>query len=286
MKKGALIIVGTGISVGQITVEAKEWIRIADKVLYCVADAPTERMILQLNSTSESLYGYYGEGKPRKVTYEQMVERTMECVRAGQLVCAAYYGHPGLFVNPSHKSIQVAKSEGYPARMLPAVSSLDCLFCDLGIDPSIGCQILEATDVMLRRRNIDSGSHVILLQVAALGDVAYSYRGYDSKHVASLGEFLARTYPADFEVKSYEAAQFSVCEPIIRTFTVAELISANPQNIHTLYVPPLKRHAVRLEMVEKYDLKHILKDVQLVPIVTHSHSEGEQPSPRVTEVTD
>jgi maleate cis-trans isomerase len=32
--------------------------------------------------------------------------------------------------------------------MLPAVSSLDCLFCDLGVDPSTGCQIVEATDLL------------------------------------------------------------------------------------------------------------------------------------------
>ena len=40
--KGHLIVVGTGIQVGQITAEARDWIRQSEKVLYCVSDAATE----------------------------------------------------------------------------------------------------------------------------------------------------------------------------------------------------------------------------------------------------
>jgi hypothetical protein len=102
MHRGSLIIVGTGIAVGHLTVEARGWISSADKVLYCIADPATERLILSLNKNLESLYIYYGEGKPRRETYQQMVDRTLECLREEQLVCVVYYGHSGFFVNPSH----------------------------------------------------------------------------------------------------------------------------------------------------------------------------------------
>src|SRR6266853_1887408 len=174
MSRGSLVVVGTGISVSHLTMEARSWICSAEKVLYCVADAATERLILKLNPSAESLYVYYGEGKPRRQTYQQMVDRTMECVREEKEVCVAYYGHPGIFVAPSHKSIKVAREEGYSARMLPAVSSLDCLFCDLGIDPATGCQVFEATDLLLRQRNLDVFSHSIIWQIAATGDLGFS----------------------------------------------------------------------------------------------------------------
>lgn len=69
-----LAVVGTGINVGQLTAEAADWIRTADKLLYCVSDAATERMLLTLNQNSESLYGYYGENNAPKRTSKWFCE--------------------------------------------------------------------------------------------------------------------------------------------------------------------------------------------------------------------
>jgi uncharacterized protein YabN with tetrapyrrole methylase and pyrophosphatase domain len=266
MSTGSLVIVGTGISVGHITAEARSWICSAEKVLYCVADAATERLILKLNPTAESLYVYYGEGKPRRETYQQMVDRTMQCVREGKQVCVAYYGHPGIFVAPSHKSIKAAREEGFSARMLPAVSSLDCLFCDLGIDPATGCQIFEATDLLLRRRNIDVFSHTIVWQIAATGDLGFSFKGYDGKNVPSLIEYLLGLYPSDHEVTIYEAAQYSVCEPIIQRVKLGKLISQRITGISTLYIPPRESPPVYISVLNRLGLQHILRGKKLVPV--------------------
>src|SRR5205823_3853440 len=115
---------------------------------YVVGDPIAETTIVQLNPDgAESLSGLYAEGKPRIDTYSQMVERILECVRSDMQTCLACYGHPGVFVYPSHEAIRRARSEGYRARMLPGISAEDCLFADLGVDPAIGgCQSYEATD--------------------------------------------------------------------------------------------------------------------------------------------
>jgi uncharacterized protein YabN with tetrapyrrole methylase and pyrophosphatase domain len=266
MPKGELIVVGTGISVGHITMEARSWISSAEKVLYCVADAATERFILKLNPNAESLYVYYGEGKPRVETYRQMTERTMECVREGKTVCAVYYGHPGIFVAPSHHSIKIARQEGFSARMLPAVSALDCLFCDLGIDPSTGCQMFEATDLLLRRREIDVFSHMILWQIAATGDLAFSFNGYDGKNVPAAVEYLLRFYPPDHEVTIYEASQYPVCEPVIRTIMLNELMNHKMTGISTLYIPPIARPPLEVAMLKRLGLQHFLEGKTLVAL--------------------
>src|SRR6202035_1897911 len=103
--KGSLVIVGTGIKVvGQLTLEAIAWMKRADKLLYVVADPVAEEVIRSLNpGGAESLYGFYAEGKPRLDTYQEMVDRIMSCVRGGLRTCAAFYGHPGVFVYPSHE---------------------------------------------------------------------------------------------------------------------------------------------------------------------------------------
>lgn len=265
-KKGALTIIGTGINISQLTTEARSHLISADKVLYCVADAATERLILKLNPNAESLYAKYGEGQQRRDTYNEMTERTLECVRQGLNVCVAYYGHPGFFVNPSHRAIKIAIAEGYEAKMLPGISSLDCLICDLGIDLAIGCQIFEATDLMLRQRVIDRHGHVIILQVSALGDLSYSFHGYDYRNLPSLGEYLELTYPAEHEIVAYTASHYSVVAPVANKITIADLRRAGTKGISTLYIPQLSPAPVHLARVREYQLSYLLDDVRLIPL--------------------
>ena len=239
--RGSLIVVGTGIrTVGHLTVESIAWMRKADRVLYVVGDPIAEEVILRLNPDgAESLSHFYGEGKPRIQTYEEMVARILDCVRAGEVTCLACYGHPGVFVYPSHESIRRARAEGYEARMLPGVSSEDCLFADLGVDPGIyGCQSYEATDFLANGRKIDPTSSVVLWQIGVVGDSTFKSAGYDQSAFPLLLERLLGTYPATHVVYLYEAAVFPGCEPVILPVQIANLGQVPMSAGYTLYIPP------------------------------------------------
>jgi uncharacterized protein YabN with tetrapyrrole methylase and pyrophosphatase domain len=216
------------------------WIKQADKVLYVVGDPVAEAMLKELNpGGAESLTVMYAEGKQRIETYNEMVERTLECIRAGMLTCMACYGHPGVFVYPSHESIRRARAEGYSARMLPGISSEDCLFADLGVDPGIGgCQSYEATDFLLNGRVIDPSSSVILWQIGVVGDATFKAAGYDLSAMPLLVERLLAIYPASHPMYLYEAAVFHGCDPIIRPITAVELANGPLSAGNTLYIPP------------------------------------------------
>lgn len=239
--KGSLIVVGTGIrTVGHLTMEAVAWIKQADKVLYVVGDPIAEAMLKELNPAgAESLTVLYAEGKQRLDTYNQMIERTLDCVRAGLVTCMACYGHPGVFVYPSHESIKRARAEGYSARMLPGISAEDCLFADLGVDPGIsGCQSFEATDFLVNGRRIDPTSSVVLWQIGVVGDATFKKVGYDLSAMPLLVERLLSIYPATHPMYLYEAAVFHGCEPVIRQITAPELNYGGLTAGYTLYIPP------------------------------------------------
>jgi hypothetical protein len=239
--KGSLIVVGTGIrTVGHLTMEAVAWIKQADKVLYVVGDPIAEAMLKELNPAgAESLTVLYAEGKQRLETYNQMIERTLDCVRAGLVTCMACYGHPGVFVYPSHESIRRARAEGYSARMLPGISAEDCLFADLGVDPGIsGCQSFEATDFLVNARRIDPTSSVVLWQIGVVGDATFKKLGYDLSAMPLLVERLLSIYPASHPMYLYEAAVFHGCEPVIRQITAPELNYGGLTAGYTLYIPP------------------------------------------------
>ncbi|WP_315838119.1 SAM-dependent methyltransferase [Bradyrhizobium prioriisuperbiae] len=257
--KGSLVVVGTGIrTVGHLTMEAVAWIKQADKVLYVVGDPVAEAMLKDLNPAgAESLTVMYAEGKERLETYNQMIERTLECVRAGMVTCMACYGHPGVFVYPSHESIRRARAEGYSARMLPGISSEDCLFADLGVDPGIsGCQSYEATDFLLNGRVIDPSSSVVLWQIGVVGDATFKASGYDLSAMPLLIERLLAIYPATHPMYLYEAAIFHGCEPTIRPITVAELGQGPLSAGYTLYIPPA--YATRSDMTTYYRMNAMI----------------------------
>jgi len=91
-------------------------------------------------------------------------------VRKGLYVVGACYGHPGLFMSPTRRAMAIAQAEGYMTRMLPGVSVEDCLFADLGIDPSfVGSLMCEARDFIIHDHVGLTSRHVIMYEAGQLG---------------------------------------------------------------------------------------------------------------------
>ena len=239
MKRGSLTVAGTGIKVpAHVTTEARICIENADEVLYLVADPIGGAWIEKTNPRSRTLHSLYEPGVDRADAYAAMVEDIMDRVRSGADVCAVFYGHPGVFVNPSHAAIERARAEGYNARMLPGISAEDCLFADLGIDPSdSGCQSYEATDFLARACAIDTSAALILWQVGVLGNFTYAPTG-DISRVPLLVEYLERFYPAEHPAVCYEAALHPFVEPLIEEVRITDLAGATLSPMATIYVPP------------------------------------------------
>lgn len=139
--------------------------------------------------------------------------------------------------------------------MLPAVSSLDCLFSDLGIDSVAGCQMVEATGLLIRNVKLDTGAYVIVWQGAAVGDVGFNFAGFDGRHVPLLREALQSAYGPEFECVVYEAAQYPVCEPVIKRVPIGKLSNAHLTGISTICIPPRTKPGVDIDMVKAMGLE-------------------------------
>ncbi len=238
---GKLFVVGTGIRAGlQLTPEARQRIAAADEVFYLAADSfLTAGVIEKLNPRATSLAGHYGPTKKRETTYAEMVETILASVRLGNTVCAAFYGHPGVFVNPGHAAVRQARREGYPAVMLPGISAEDCLFADLGLDPGAnGSQSYLGNDFVTRPRAFDVSTPLILWQITAIGDPA-NREVRDPRGVELLAEILEAHYGPDHEVVIYVAQTLPIGECTIERTTVSNLAATEIPEPTTLYVPAL-----------------------------------------------
>lgn len=261
-KKGSLLVVGTGLKAGgHLTFEAQSAIKNADKVFYGEGNHLIVYQINSLNPNTQTLTDLYGKGKPRNITYSQMVDRIMTAVREGLNVCAAFYGHPGVFVYASHESIRVARAEGFEAQMLPGISAEDCVFADLGIDPGkSGCQSYEATDFLLYRRVFDRRSTLVLWQVGIIGHTDYQGNRFASKGVALLVEVLLEAYPAEHQAIIYEAAQNALLLPRIESVPIGNLAEADLTTMSTLVIPTDRNWSIPdMERVKQLDMEDYIK---------------------------
>ena len=245
MAAGSLTVVGTGIAFGvHLTPQARAAVERADDVYYLLAEPAGEAWFKNVNPSSHSLRRHYAVGRARAETYELMVEEIVAAVRQGRNVCAAFYGHPGVFASPSHEAVRRARAEGFTATMLPAISAEDCLFADLGVDPGEhGCQSFEATDFLLRRRGFDPSVPLILWQIALIG-VTDAPVAPAAAAFGVLVDHLLESYEESHEVVVYEASPYPVGAANIRHFTLGDVRGAELGGMSTLYVPPAAERAV------------------------------------------
>jgi hypothetical protein len=253
-----LVAVGTGIrTIGQVTLEALAWIRRADKVVHVVSDPVAEDLIQTLNPDgAESFHHFYAENKPRLQIYHEMVERILAHVRSGKRVCMVAYGHPGVFVYPTHVAIQRARAEGYKTRVLPGISAEDCLFADLNLDPALaGCQSYEATDFLINGRIFDPSTPLILWQIGVLGQATFSNQPQASRAMPQLLERLAPHYRPDHPAIVYEAPIFPGAEPLIMPVPLAMLPQAPLKAISTLVIPPSSPPRTNMALAQALGLR-------------------------------
>lgn len=239
-RRGSLVCVGVGMTLGShITPLARSYIEKADVVFTALSDGIMELWLARMNSDVRSFQQLYQEGKSRADTYRQMVDAMLTEVRAGKQVCAAFYGHPGVFALPPHKAIALARAEGYAAHMEPGVSAEDCLYADLGFDPGrYGCQHFEANQIMLYRRRIDPTAYVILWQVGIAGDRSFARFSTGASYKKVLVDVLARDYPLSHEVILYKAATLPMHQPHIHRVALGDLAETDMDMHMTLVVPP------------------------------------------------
>jgi uncharacterized protein YabN with tetrapyrrole methylase and pyrophosphatase domain len=184
------------------------------------------------------------EGKTRRDTYRRMADTMLEQVRAGKTVCAALYGHPGIFACVGHIAIADARAEGFSAEMLPGISAEDCLVADLGIDPgATGMQSMEATQFMVFERKIDPTALLVLWQPFLAGELTLKRFDTTTARLQVLVDKLARDYPLDHPVILYEAATNPLEQTRMDTILLRDLPTALLNGITTLVMPaayPLK----------------------------------------------
>lgn len=255
-KSGELIVVGCGIKgLAQMTLEAKGWIEQADVVYFLVAEPLTNIWLRKTRPDAINLHSCYAGDKPRVDSYEEMCSLMLNSVKENKVVCAVFYGHPGVFSYPPHLAISRARAQGYRAQMLAGVSAEDCLYADLGIDPaSYSCQQFEATELLARERLPSKDAHVIIWQIGQVCDSGFDPAGkFTNGRIDILEKHLREVYGPDYDCYLYLGTTIPGTRSSLKKLKISELSAQTLHPVATLYIPPTNRPAAQ-EIVAKLGL--------------------------------
>ncbi|MDO6433016.1 SAM-dependent methyltransferase [Flavitalea sp. BT771] len=258
---GSIIVAGSGITLGQMTMETQNYIKTADVVYYVLTDIVTESWVTENARIAHSMKEYYEEGVGRIHTYIKMANTVLDAARQGHNVCALFYGHPGIFVTPSHEIVRIARAEGIPARMLAGVSAEDCLVADFGFDPGkTGCAAYEATQLLAYPKKLDTAAWLIIWQPEATGDVAYTKNRQYAQKVQILRDYLLKFYLPDTKAAVYEANTYSIGAPKIEWKMIKDLCDFELSGISTLVIPPATKAEMDLENVYALGIPEVVSN--------------------------
>ncbi|KIN92474.1 SAM-dependent methyltransferase [Thauera sp. SWB20] len=274
-------IAGLGIAaLDQVTPEVERALGKSKEVLYVASGIGIKEYLQTKTSKVTDLSPIsYKEFDNRSNAYTFMAAKVIEAALSNPPVTLALYGHPVVFAYPPFLVLQMSKALGLKAKVLPGISSMDCLFADLMVDPGQnGVLMYEATDMLLRKRPLIPDVPLILWQVGTLETSLYLNAPSKPNRFNRLVSHLREFYPEDHEIYAYFASIYPLAPPTIYKFPIKSFES-HAQVLHggfTLYVPPtVSRPLADFHLADLVtDLAHLHRIAQ----TEHRKSEIQSPS--------
>lgn len=260
-----LIVVGSGIkSIAHLTEETKKIIQGAEKVLYLVNEELLKQWIRRESKNAESLDGIYFNSTKRIDAYNNITSVIVSNYYEYTSLCVVFYGHPTVFAESALRAVRLIQAEKGNAIILPAISSMDCLFSDLQIDPGEqGCFTIDATELLIYERTLDIYSHTILWQIANLG----MFNTQNTTKINVLGDYLRNYYSNEQLVCLYEASHYPTQKPRIEWFKLSDIENIILSPISSLYIPP----SPQIKLSNKY-LKLLEIDLDKFKLSAEPHT--------------
>ncbi|MDT8449578.1 MAG: SAM-dependent methyltransferase [Wenzhouxiangellaceae bacterium] len=241
-ERGRLVVVGCGFQPSRHASQRSISEIARAEVVFALTDAFALDWIARHNRNLHDLSRFYADDRDRRASYRDMQQAIVDEVRAGRRVCVVFYGHPGVFAQVGRKALAQARTDGFETAMEPGISAEACLYADLDLDPGEhGLQSLEATQLLIEKRNIDPSALLLLWQIAQTGNLACT--GFDARAewLELLVDKLSRWYPRDHEVILYQAATLPIQDFRADRIGLVELPGARISSATTLVVPPYGR---------------------------------------------
>jgi siroheme synthase len=267
-----LYIVGLGIvSVRQITHEADLAMRKSKEILYVSDAIGIEDYLHELcENVTEVYVATLREDEERLSKYNQIAATVIEAALDHPPVSFAIAGHPLVFVYPTKQILAVAEHLGCRVKVIPGISSFDCMLVDLQLDPGThGVQMYEATALLLQQRPLQPDVPCFLWQVGAVETRLFTRARSLPARFARLQAHLLKYYSPNHRATIIYSSSHPLAKSAVLNFRIDEM-HKHAAVIHpgaTLYIPPVAACEVKdTELAALIDsLDHLKSITERIP---------------------
>ncbi len=172
-----------------------------------------------------NLLDSYVDGTLRIENYNRAAEMVVQASSDGRPVGYVTYGNPMAYDTVAQLIVKKAAELGRKARVVPGISSLDSILCDMQVDIAPAIQVFEASWMMAFQILPRIDTHVILMQMGSFG----SYRSHYGKRLSGgaltgLVDHLLSVYPKDHRVSLVRSTASGEHPEKISSYTLERLV--------------------------------------------------------------
>lgn len=144
----------------------------------------------------------YWSGDVDEKVYRKLAEIVLAEAQNGPRVVYVEDGHPAFFDNVTWDVYRRAKQRGLKVRILPAISCLDAMIADCGLEiDSEGLQVFEATSLVAYNQPLNPNVDTLIMQIGWFAtSLVYNSISNKPGRFTPLVDYLKRYYSADHRV--------------------------------------------------------------------------------------
>jgi precorrin-2 methylase len=242
-----LYVIGLGVSLPEhLTTQAIDTMSSCCK-LFSIVQEPLAQWLRpdkKENVEVINLLDFYVDGSIRMENYNRAAEMVLTATGDGRPIGYVTYGNPMAYDSVAQLIVRRAAEFGHSARVLPGISSLDSILCDIQVDMAPAIQVFEASWMMAFEIVPRVDTHVILVQMGSFGSYRAHYdRRQDGSSLSRLVEHLASVYPREHRVSLVRSTASGAQPEKISSYTLERLSDATAEELSgaSLYIPALRQ---------------------------------------------
>jgi uncharacterized protein YabN with tetrapyrrole methylase and pyrophosphatase domain len=238
-----IYLLGSGIRGSlHFTNETNQALQVCRTVLVLHPDAMVLDYARRFCAEVRDLSDLYQGEHVRKDVYHKISRLLVDEALAGGPVALLVHGHPLFLVSAAEYTLELAAENGLTTAIVPAVSSVDTLMCDLQIDYGYAVQLFDSTTLLDNEWTPNPQVPLLIFQLATACNPYVVNERPTGAVLKPLVDHLVPIYGASHMVKVVHSGAFLLEQTEITELPLSDVAddAIDLERRPTLYVPAVR----------------------------------------------
>jgi uncharacterized protein YabN with tetrapyrrole methylase and pyrophosphatase domain len=254
-----LFLIGLGVMVpDHVTLQATRAMARCSQIYSLIQESPHLWMPPHKGRHIEviDVRNWYVEGEVRIRNYNNVAQTIFRAVSPSESVGYVTYGNPMAYDSVAQNLVQLTIDAGLSVQVVPGVSSIDTVLCDLRLDMAPGIQVFDASWFVAFRIRPRIDVSLLLVQVGAFGSLRTHYtERRDGSSLQGLVRYCCELYPPTLSVALVRSSGDEGRLAQIRHVPLSKLVEVTGDELAgaSLYIPPSQKELPELDPLARME---------------------------------